>query len=171
MDTKIAFIENNYEKKGIFFQVPWYRSAHEFPWSMCYGNNNDFLSWYKKATRLIIPLIFNRTPIEIYKECLKQNGDRSCDGVMILRFRLPFTFSRNMRSLYCVFPEGSTIKSISSWGYEDSNCEVDGACSKEYTTIEFHDGSKKKIVKTGAFYYTYRHVIEQEFGNTVPSND
>lgn len=167
MDTKIAFIENNYKKKGIFFQVPWYRSAHEFPWSMNYGYGNDFMRWYKKAKWLIIPLIFNRTPIKIYKECLNRNNDNErCDGTMILRFRLPFTFSRIIRSLYCVFPDGSTIKSISSWGYEDSNCEVSGNCVKEYTTIEFHDGSKKKIVKDGEFHYTYRFVVEEEFGNT-----
>lgn len=170
MSAKILFLENDYEKKGIFLQVPWYRSAHEFPWSMCYGNHNDFMSWYKKAKWLIFTLLFNLTPIKIYKECLKLGGGQRSDGVMILRFRLPFCLSRNIRSLYCVFPDGSTIKSISSWGYEDSNCEVDGACSKEYTVIEFYDGSKKKIVKTGAFYYTYRHAIEEEFSDSVPNN-
>lgn len=166
MNTKIAFVENAYEKKGIFFQVPWYRSAHEFPWSMCYGYGNSFTAWYKKAKWLIIPLLFNLTPIKIYKECLNRNDDHeTCDGTMILRFRLPFTFSRNIRSLYCVFPAGSTIKTISSWGYEDSNCEVSGYCAKEYTIIKFQDGSKKKIVKTGEFHYTYKYIIEEEFGN------
>lgn len=167
MNTKIAFIESNYEKRGIFFQVPWYRSAHECPWSMYYGYNNDFMSWYKKAKWLVIPLLFNMTPIKIYKESLKRkDGCERCDGVMVLRFRLPFTFSRTIRSLHAVFPVGSTVKSIHSLGYEDSNCEVLGSCAKEYTVIEFHDGSKKRIVRDGEFHYTYQHVIEEEFGNT-----
>lgn len=169
MNTKIAFVENNHKEKGIFFQIPWYKSAHEFPWSMYWGYGNDFMNWYKKAKWLIVPLIFNRAAIKMYKKYSNPNrhtiDEELPDGVMVLRFRIPFVFSRNIRSLHCVFPKGSTIKSIDSWGYEDSNCEVSGECSKEYTTIKFHDGSKKKIVKCGNFHYTYQHVIEEEFGN------
>ena len=133
---------------------------------MYYGySEEEFISWYRRAKLLILSLLFNLTPINIYKKALNTKGERP-DGVMVLRFRLPFTFSRSIRSLYCVFPAGSAIKSIKSWGYEDSNCEVSGACAKEFTTITFQNGRKEKIVKTGRFHYTYKFVIEDEFGHT-----
>jgi hypothetical protein len=149
---------------GLFFRSPIQKVMASYdPYYMGEGDVNAFEIKAKYDTNRLYRFWQNLLG---NKHAFKMFGHEADDidviGRKIKVLTSPIYLSRPYRRTKAIGSGSCAFKKVVSYGFEGYKNNVSGSCDTEKTRIVFKDGTRTTVVKHNDYYYTYKHVIEDE---------